>query len=98
VEVLVADPSFKGTYAGGILKQICLKYSIELYWHRGFTLMVHDVPSDFRGPSMPSLEKNSSAVMDLYSNPKNWAERGTCKEVLQELKLLWHFLVRYGKQ
>lgn len=109
VEVLVADPSFKETNIGTTLENLCLKYSIELYWHRGFALMVDEVPSDFRGPSMPSLAKriaqdnciNASvigcAVMDLHRNPQNWKERGTFKEVLQELKLLWHVLVRYGK-
>jgi hypothetical protein len=110
VEVLVADPSFKETYVGRILELICHKYSIDLYWHRGFALMVDEVPSDFRGPSMPSLAKRiaqnnfidakiiGSAVMDLNRNPETWSDRGTYKEVLQELKLLWHVLVRYGKQ
>jgi len=109
VEVLVADPSFKGTHVGRILEQICLKYSIDLYWHKGFTLMVDEVPSDFRGPSMPSLAKRigqnnfidasiiGSAVMDLKHNPAAWSDRGTYNEVLQELKLLWHVLVKYGK-
>jgi hypothetical protein len=108
VEVLVADPSFKETNIGRTLENICIKYSIELYWHRGFALKVEEVPSDFRGPSIPSLAKliaqnnciNASiigcAVMDLHRNPQNWLERGTFKEVLQELKLLWHVLVRYG--
>jgi hypothetical protein len=109
VEVLVADPSFKETYVGRILEQLCIKYSIDLYWHKGFALMVDEVPSDFRGPSMPSLAKRigqnnfidasiiGSAVMDLKRNPASWCDRGTYEEVLQELKLLWHVLVRYGK-
>ncbi|WP_462412475.1 DUF3626 domain-containing protein [Neobacillus sp. Marseille-QA0830] len=109
VEVLVADPSFKETNIRTILENLCLKYSIELYWHQGFALMADEVPSDFRGPTMPVLAKfiaqnngiNASvigcAVMDLYRNPQNWKERGTFKEVLQELKLLWHVLVRFGK-
>lgn len=109
VEILVADPSFKGTHAGNTLEKICLKYSINLYWHRGFILMADEVPSDFRGPSMPSLAKRiaqknfidasiiGSAVMDLKYNPASWSDRGTYEDVLQELKLLWHVLVRYGK-
>lgn len=109
VEVLVADPSFKETFIGTTLEKLCLKYSIELYWHRGFVLKVDEVPFDFRGPSMPSLAKRISqnncinasvigcAVMDLHRNPQNWKVRGSFKEVLQELKLLWHVLVRYGK-
>jgi hypothetical protein len=109
VEILVADPSFKGTHVGSILEKICLKYSIDLYWHKGFTLMIDEVPSDFRGPSMPSLAKRiaqknfidsriiGSAVMDLKCSPAFWSDRGTNGDVLQELKLLWHVLVRYGK-
>lgn len=109
VEVLVADPSFRNTFVGNILEQICLKYSIDLYWHRGFELMVDEVPSDFRGPSMPSLAKRiaqknyinaniiGTAVMNLKLNPEAWSDRGNYNEVLQELKLLWHVLVRYGK-
>lgn len=109
VEVLVADPSFKNTNVGRILEQICLKYSIDLYWHMGFELMVEEVPADYRGPSMPFLAKRiaqsnfidaniiGSAVMDLKRNPVSWSDYGTYKEVLQELKLLWHVLVRFGK-
>ncbi|ETT29381.1 hypothetical protein C161_30151 [Paenibacillus sp. FSL R5-192] len=58
---------------------------------------------------MPSLAKRiaksdlidadiiGSAAMDLKRNPSHWSDRGTYTEVLQELKLLWHVLVRYGK-
>ncbi len=109
VELLVADPSFKNTTVGTILEQLCLKYSIQLYWHSGFALEINKVPSDFRGPSMQSLAKRigknniidasqiGAAVWDLTQNQKSWSDRGTYKEVLQELKLLWHVLVRYGK-
>lgn len=109
VEVLVADISFKKTYIGGILEQIAHKYSIDLYWHKGFALPVDEVSSDFRGPSMPSIAKRiaqnnvidakiiGSAVMELNRNPETWIDYGSYNEVLQELKLLWHVLVRYGK-
>lgn len=109
VEVLVADPSFKDTHVGRTLEQICLQYSINLYWHMGFALLIDEVPADFRGPSMPSLAKRiarndfidvsmiGTAAMDLKRDPFSWSDRGTYKEVLQELKLLWHVLVKYGK-
>jgi hypothetical protein len=110
VEVLVADPSFKGTYIGRVLEELCSKYSIALYWHMGFSLLVDEVPVDFRGPSMPSLAKRiargneyidvsmiGSAAIDLKRDPVSWSDRGSYMEVLQELKLLWHVLVRYGK-
>ncbi|MFT9847013.1 DUF3626 domain-containing protein [Aneurinibacillus sp. REN35] len=109
VEVLVADPSFKDTHIGRTLEKICRTYSIDLYWHMGFVLMTDEVPVDFRGKSMPSLAKRisqnnyidasiiGSAVIDVKRNSESWRDRGTSKEVLQELKLLWHVLVRYGK-
>ncbi|MGM7722290.1 DUF3626 domain-containing protein [Metabacillus sp. Hm71] len=109
VEILVADPSFKENQIGKILEQLCLKYSIDLYWHKGFVLSVDEVPLDFRGPSMPSLarritsnnfidaSKIGAAVIDLARNPKKWRDRGSYKVVIQELKLLWHVLVKYGK-
>ncbi|MCR8848228.1 DUF3626 domain-containing protein [Rossellomorea sp. SC111] len=109
VEVLIADPSFKGTTVGKTLEQLCSKFSIDLQWHMGFILHVDDVPSDFRGPSMPSLSKRiadenridahtiGQAVLSVKQNPGSWKDRGTYEEVLQELKLLWHVLVKYGR-
>lgn len=38
-----------------------------------------------------------SAAKHLRQDPAAWRDRGTHAEVLQELKLLWHVLVRYGK-
>lgn len=109
VEILVADPSFKGTEIGNHLEQICIKYSIKLFWHMGFAMRAEEVPSDFRGPTMPSLAKRiarngnidasliGNAVNDLKLNPDLWSDRGNYEEVLQELKYMWHVLVRYGK-
>ncbi|MGI2296138.1 DUF3626 domain-containing protein [Paenibacillus sp. GXUN7292] len=108
VEVLVADPSFKGTYIGDILEQLCLKYCIELRWHMGFVLHTEQVPEDFRGPAMPSLAKRiaqeshidasviGAAVNNLKRHPELWKDRGSYEEVLQELKYMWHVLVQYG--
>ncbi len=108
-EVLVADPSYKDEDIGVILEKLCKKYAIELDWHKGFVLKVDDVPTNFRGSSMLSLAQRISenqvvharaigrAVIDLYKHPKKWENRGTAEEVLQELKFLWHVLVRFGK-
>lgn len=108
VEILVADPSFKGTLIGRTLETICERYAIRCYWHCGFVLSVADVPTDFRGPSMPSLAQRVAthdlvdaaaigrAAMDLKRDPSLWADRGSYAAVLQELKLMWHVLVRFG--
>lgn len=109
VEILVADPSFKNTATGRTLVAICAKYSIDLYWHMGYALLTDEVPLDFRGPTMPSLARRiaqnhvidasliGSAVMELTRNPDAWRDRGSYEDVLQECKLLWHVLVKYGK-
>ena len=109
VDYLVADPSFKNTHIEENFKAICKKYAIKLHWHAGFLLNVEDVPLDFRGPGMPSLAKRiatnnvfstnmiGKAAWQLKKNPELWKDRGSYDEVLQELKLLWHVLVRFGK-
>ncbi len=108
VEMLVADNCFKDTDIGKCLYEICDKYSIDLQWRSGYKLRVEDIPADFRGARMPGLasriSKNNNidartiglAVKDLNQHPENWKDYGTTKTVLQELKLLWHVLVRYG--
>ncbi|MDR6884995.1 DUF3626 domain-containing protein [Paenibacillus sp. GCM10023248] len=108
VDMLVADPSFKTAPTGRILEQLCFKYGITLYWHRGFAIRAEDVPADFRGPSMPSLARRiavngrvdasaiGAAALDLKSRPEAWLDRGCYEDAVQELKYMWHILVRYG--
>lgn len=106
---LVADPSFRGTSIGRTLQRLCERYRIALFWHRGFVLAADEVPMDFRGPSMPSLARRIArdgdvsayaigrAARELSLHPEAWKDRGDAAAVLQQLKLLWHVLVRYGK-
>ena len=108
VNALVIDPSFRGTFTGTQLQQLCERYNIMMYWHSGFVLPANEVPDDFRGPTMPSLAKrvaqegivHASAIgesaMSLQKDSAPWANRGSYQDVLQELKLLWHCVVRYG--
>jgi hypothetical protein len=109
VERLVADPSFAGTEVGGLLERMCDRFGIALRWHGGFVLAPSEVPSDFRGATMPSLAARVAvdgrvdahaigrAAVQLKRDPGAWADRGSYAEVLQELKLLWHVLVRFGR-
>jgi hypothetical protein len=108
VEALVADPSFASTGTGRSLEELCARYAIRLHWHGGYVLAASEVPSDFRGPAMPSLAARVAvdgridaaaigvAAMQLKRNPTAWADRGRYADVLQELKLLWHVLVKFG--
>jgi uncharacterized protein DUF3626 len=107
-DALVADPAFRGTETGDVLLELCKRYDLKVCWHHGFVLRPDDVPRDFRGPTMPSLARRvarsgivdasaiGAAVRDLHKAPEAWSGRGTFHEVLQELKLLWHVLVRFG--
>jgi len=109
VEALVIDPCFPKTETGKILETVCRRYEIALFQHGGFALPVDEIPSDFRGPAMPSLAARIAtdeaidvatigrAVNQLKADPARFSDRGSAGEVLQELKLLWHVLVRYGR-
>jgi hypothetical protein len=109
VKELVADSSFRNSDAGRDLEAMSTKYEFPLRWHPGFRLRVVEVPMDFRGSTMPSLaarvakdgivdaEAIGRGVRDLSRDPGAWKDRGTYAEVLQEFKLLWHVLVRFGE-
>lgn len=109
VEALVVDPSFffRGD-TGSLLKILSETYGFPLLFHHGFQMQAERCPGDFRGPTMPSLAARvaykgtvdvqaiGEGVRSLVTDAEQWADRGTVAEVLQELKLLWHVLVRYG--
>ena len=87
---------------------MAVRYKFPLRWHHGFCMAAIDVPVGFRGPTMPSLAlrvaKNGlidanaigTGVRELSMAPNEWEKGRTYAEVLQELKLLWHVLVRFG--
>ncbi|OQV04567.1 hypothetical protein CLAIMM_09427 [Cladophialophora immunda] len=109
VEALVVDPSFQGSDVWQDLEGMAAKYRFPLHSHHGFSVRVEDVPVDLRGPSMPSLaaaiakkgqldaEVIGRAVRGLVTHPESWSSRGTHAQVLQEMKLIWHVLVRVGR-
>jgi len=109
MDILVADPSFKNTEVGIIFEKIAEKYNIDLFWHSGFALALNKIPDDFRGAAMPSLAERitikdyidtamiGQAVCSVRNNHSEWSDRGSVEDIIQELKLLWHVLVKYGK-
>ncbi|KAM0254558.1 hypothetical protein ACHAQJ_006664 [Trichoderma viride] len=110
IEALVIDPSFftRGD-TGPLLRALGETYRFPLFTHQGFRLPVESFPTDFRGPTMPSLAARiayngcvdvqaiGDGVRNLVTCAERWRDRGTMAEVLQELKLLWHVLIRYGE-
>jgi len=109
VEALVADPSFNESEVGMEMVALAAKFGFPLRWHVGSEIKAEEVPHDFRGPTVPSLAERvakdgvvnvkaiGDAVSELTRDPAAWSERGSRAYVLQELKWLWHVLVRYGK-
>ena len=108
VDAVVADRAFRETQIGYALRKLAERYQFDLHWHPGSRLAVARVPDDFRGPTMPSLARRvaiggwldavaiGDAVRSLHESPASWADRGEPAAVLQELKLLWHCVVRFG--
>lgn len=88
VQVLVADPSYRGT-----LEELCHEYRIELRWHQGFSLAVGRVPDDFRGPAMPALARR---VHPREITPRRLGEAAGQVD-FQDLKRLWHIVVKFGR-
>ncbi|KAK0648519.1 hypothetical protein B0T16DRAFT_427611 [Cercophora newfieldiana] len=109
VEALVADPSFRDTEVGVEMAALAERFGFPLQWHVGSEIKIEEVPHDFRGPTVRSLSERvakdgmvtakaiGDAVRELARDPAAWSERGSQAHVLQELKWLWHVLVRYGK-
>jgi hypothetical protein len=108
-DLLVMDASFRGTPTEEAIAVLCERYDVQLHWHGGFALRLEDVPTDFRGPTMPALARRVAsagvvtaagigvAAAELKHAPDRWAAFDASAEVLQALKLLWHVLVRYGR-
>lgn len=107
VDVLVADLAYKNTRYEEILNVLCDKYLIELKWNEGFELEVANVPDHFRGASMPELAQQIAIDNKINAYIIGEAEKSFMKKMadasaeqisskLQELKYLWHVLVKYG--
>jgi Protein of unknown function (DUF3626) len=72
VEMLVADPSFRGTPTGEALKVLCSRFAIPLRWHGGFTLAADRVPDDFPGPLMEDFRgRRMSSLARRVANRGN---------------------------
>lgn len=109
VEVVVVDPSFRGTEVEGELAAL----GAPIVWHAGFELAPAEVPDDFRGPAMPPLARRIAgmfapadrldaaligrAAASLHRDPAAWRDWAEAADTLQHLKQLWHVLVHRGR-
>jgi hypothetical protein len=109
VEAVVLDPSFRHTSVERDLAAAAAQYGFCLAWHSGSELHVDDVPTDFRGPTMPTLAKEVArpdGIVDAQAIGRRVAvlpfeepgQMGDPHESdLQQLKYLWHTLLAHGR-
>lgn len=108
VEVIVVDPSFRGTDVDRDLDEVSRRYDVEVRWHGGSELHVRDVPDDFRGPTMPQLATRIArpdGVVDAHAigvaaasiEPGPMLATGDRPDSpAQQLKYLWHTVLALG--
>lgn len=108
VAALVVDGSFQGQAIEIHMRRLCEKYDIALEWHGGLQVNIHQIPSDFRGETVLKLGRRVAEdghihtallgrlAKQLREKPTIWADLGTPDTLLQQIKYLWHILVRYG--
>jgi len=108
VEAMVLDPSLRGTVVERDLDAVVDRFGVELRWHGGSELHVDDVPSDFRGPSMPTLAREVAgsdgvvharaigvaAARLAFTDPT--PDGDDAASAMQQLKYLWHTVLAHG--
>lgn len=112
VELLVADPSFRGTPTGEALELLCSRIAIPMLWHGGFTLAAGRVPGDFPGPltedfrarRMPLLAQHiadrgnlDAAILGRAAASLDGRDDVT-GEVLLDINHLWYLLIQFGSR
>jgi hypothetical protein len=60
VDSIVIDPSFQATEVHQAVAEVSERYDVSLEWHPGSELAVDQVPTDFRGPTMPDVAKRAA--------------------------------------
>lgn len=105
VDYLVVDQAFKQTEYEKNLTALCEKCEIELIWNKGRQLSIDAVPDYFRGNTMPLLARQIAVDQTVNAYTLAKAEQQyqqalqdhkLFEQQLQQLKYLWHTLVKYG--
>jgi hypothetical protein len=94
VEAIVLDPSYKGTE----VEELASNLGCEVEFHDGFTLTIEDMQKypDYRGVEFIELGKEiahngilTPRIIGIAAN--------SGKYNLQDLKKVWHYLARFGR-
>ena len=93
VEVLVLDPSYRGTR----VEELALGLPCGIAWHGGFRLTVDELARhpDYRGPRFVALGRR--IAVDGLLTPRIIGEAvRSRRHDPQDLKRVWHCLARFG--
>jgi hypothetical protein len=108
VDTIVLDPSFRFTDVNSAVAELSDRYDVEVAWHAGSELSVDQIPTDFRGPTMPGVGRRaarSDGIVDAHSigvaaravRLADMQASGDPPESdAQQLKYLWHTLLAHG--
>ncbi|HAS47624.1 MAG TPA: DUF3626 domain-containing protein [Microscillaceae bacterium] len=106
VDCLVADYAYQHTEYEKDLALLCEKCEIKLIWNKGLQLAIAEVPNHFRGKEMPLLAQQVAIDQYIHAYALAKAEQSYLQATtdpsllahqLQQLKYLWHILVKYGQ-
>lgn len=106
IDYLVVDAAYRDTEYENVFNQVCELNSIELIWNKGRELEIKDVPGNFRGPEMPTIAEEIAVNNKINAYVLGLAEKRYKDEMgderirqmkNQQLKYLWHILVKYGQ-
>ena len=109
MDALVVDASFRDSTWQPVLSAFCQQYDLQLIWSPALRLAVDQVPRDYRGSLMPTLARLVSAqdcltAVDIGRAAADFAcgkhpsgLKLSPLELAQQLKLLWHVLLRFGQ-
>ena len=106
IDYLIVDSAYRHTEYENLFNQVCELNSIELLWNEGRELEIQDIPKNFRGSEMPTIaeeiavnNKINAYVLGLAEKRyKNEIEEERIRQIKnQQLKYLWHILIKYGK-
>ncbi|MDW4904963.1 DUF3626 domain-containing protein [Streptomyces sp. ADMS] len=93
VEALVLDASYRGTP----VEEAARALPVPLEWHPGYRLSVRELRrhGDYRGPEY--VELGARLAEDGHLDPRIIGDAArTGRHELQDLKMVWHCLARFG--
>lgn len=97
VEALVLDPSYRDTEVEADALLLSRRHGIPLEWHPGFSTTAHAIAQhpDYRGPHIVAAAERIAGDRALTPRVIGLAAR-TGAEEEQVLKLIWHYVARFG--